>query len=339
MLKQAALVTGAISVAAASAFFFTSRAGAPDPAAPANGRPALTERAAPRDTDPAREAGDALAPGQVDVRVENGAVWLLAERARRRVVLARLAHAGRFEVFDYTASDPLVTAHFEGGTWQAVIDAVIQDAPYAIRFSAQQQAGEARIRALDVGIPPALARNGEDPVVGRALGDDDAELAARERERIAKGEAPSAEIRWQAREYTPAQEAAWRRGAEARNARRHGQVLQELRSESAEDRAFAVFSLDPSDPSSLPHLEAALADADAAVRTEAVRQLSLADARAALPALTSALADSSPGVVVAAIEGLASLENPAAASSLRRLASHRDPDVRAAAEQALIALR
>lgn len=335
MLKQAALVTGAIGAVAVLAFFFNARAGAPD-AAPAAGRPALAEGAGPQNAAAAGEARDEPAPGEVALRVENGGVWLRAERAHRRVVLARLAHAGRFEVFDYTADDPLVSVRLEATTWHAAIDAVIQDAPYAIRFAAQSAAGEDRIHALDVGVPPALARarNDRDRVVGRGA-DDDEEMAARERERLAKGEMPSGEIRWQAREYTPAQQAAWRAGAQARQARRHAQVIQELGSGSAEDREFAVFSLDPSDPSAVPHLEAALLDVDSAVRTEAARQFALADPRAALPALTRALSDSSPGVVVAAIEGLASLEDPAALSSLRRLASHSNPDVRDAAEQAL----
>lgn len=333
MLKQAALVTGAICAVAVLAFFFNARAGAP---AAAPGRAALAEAAGPENAAAASEAGDDSAPGEVELRVENARVWLRAERAHRRVVLARLAHAGRFEVFDYTAGDPLVSVQLEASTWHAVIDAVIQDAPYAIRFAAQSHAGEDRIHALDVGVPPALARarNDQDRVVGRGA-EDDEELAARERERLAKGETPSGEIRWQAREYTPAQQAAWRAGAQARQARRHAQVIQELGSGSAEDREFAVFSLDPSDPSAVPHLEAALLDVDSAVRTEAARQFALADPRAALPALTRALSDSSPGVVVAAIEGLASLDDPAALSSLRRLASHSNPDVRDAAEQAL----
>lgn len=338
MLKQAALVTGAIGAVAVLAFFFNARAGAPD-AAPTAGRP-LAEAAGPRNAAAASEAGDEPAAGEVELRVENGGVWLRAERAHRRVVLARLAHAGRFEVFDYTADDPLVSVQLEASTWHAVIDAVIQDAPYAIRFAAQSHAGEDRIHALDVGVPPALARarNDQDRVVGRGA-DDEEEIAARERERLAKGETPSAEIRWQAREYTPEQRAAWRRGAAARQERRRAEGHRELSSESAQEREFAVFSLDPSDPSALPYLEAALADADVAVRTEAVRQFALAEARAALPALMSALNDGSPAVVVAAIEGLASLEDPAAASSLRRLTSHSNPDVRDAAQQALIALR
>jgi hypothetical protein len=339
-LKRIGFAIGAAAGIAAAALLLSRREAAPPPpiaaAAPAPGaatRPALE----------ARDADDELAPdddvprGDSRLSSRDGLVTLVAREASRRVILKKLAHAGDFEVADYTPGDARVTVRAVRVSIPQAIAATLADTAYAIHFAPQAEAPAPTIRLLEVGVPPAVARvrAPEDRVEGQAAGEDEERAAEKERERIAKGEPPSARAPWEVREQTPEELAAWRASHAGRERRWREETLGQLEAASAEDRAFAVFSLDPARSEDLVYLTRALEDPEPSVRSEAVRQLGFADARDALPALGVALRDPSSDVVLEAIDALVMLHDPAAASPLRGLERHPDERVREAASAAL----
>lgn len=113
-------------------------------------------------------------------------------------------------------------------------------------------------------------------------------------------------------------------------------LLEALRSPNGLARMHARESLEAMGRLAIPYLTRALADADTAVRWEAVKTLTNIGDPAAASALTGALDDEDSGIRWLAASGLARLGCTGLVAVLRALADHSDsPWVREAAHHVL----
>ena len=116
-------------------------------------------------------------------------------------------------------------------------------------------------------------------------------------------------------------------------------ALQELESPDPDERALALFDIEPEGPGLEALIEVLSEDPDPEVRGLAARQLGSAESPEATAALVSALDDPAPEVVIEAIDALSMIDDSSVIGSLEKLRQHPDAEVREAAGDCIEFLR